>query len=873
MKFFGFLLMLFFGMNSVYSQFISGNIKNSKESLEMVSVTLKNESNSIVSYVSSDENGKYSLKVTDIENSFSLVFSKYGYEEKTYKFSRSDVKTDLLLDVVLKEESESIKDIKEVVIYQKPKIQEVKDTLSYRANAYKDGTERNIEDLIKKLPGLTVDDNGGIKYKGKLIEKVLLEGEDIFDNDYTAGTRNISVDMVDQVQAIEKYSENKLLKGIEHSEKVALNLKIKKGKMDFSGSSLLASGYDERYKTDANMLSISKKNKNFSSISYNNIGENSSPYDFFSNATTVGDYKIKQQMISGIISEPLYSNVLDFKRLNINDNYFGNINNSTKLNDQVNLKLNISYYKNKFLYDLKNDTNYTLKDQSIVTSQKETSIKEPERYDASYKLTWNVARSSLLEISSKWFFERKKSISDYLINSADFSQGILKSKNSFFSQDILFTNKLDENKVLQIGFVLSRNGNTQNYLLSPGFDFGQNQIDIAKSNNQNVDLTKSFFNLSSVLVGKNRKDKYQISFSANYQDSSFRSILTSDNFSSKNDFSSKVQKFSLNGFYNWNFGNLSLTPIISFNNIFQAFEYKENVNKFIINPSFQLSYKMNSNSKIFSNISFSQQPQEINNFYENFVLTNNRSITRNDISTQFQKNNEISAGYSIYNLTNQFSMSLSVKYNEEKNNFFASTEVSENLNATNYIFLPEKNTNFSFNYMVEKYVPIFQSTFRVNINYNLYKYKNILNGSELRDNKYNFLGTEFFGKTAFDIPFNFENTFKWQSSNSKAKGSPSNKNIFIDNVFKMLFKPNKQWLASLSLDYFKPNAENATEYYFLDMDVRFLTKNRIWELFITGKNLTNNKYFVEYKITDYYQSYASQKLNNLYIIMGCKFQF
>ena len=57
------------------------------------------------------------------------------------------------------------------------------------------------------------------------------------------------------------------------------------------------------------------------------------------------------------------------------------------------------------------------------------------------------------------------------------------------------------------------------------------------------------------------------------------------------------------------------------------------------------------------------------------------------------------------------------------------------------------------------------------------------------------------------------------------------------------------------------------------MDIRYITKNKIWEFFFTGKNLTNNKYFTEYTITDYYQSYSSQKLNDLYVIMGCKFQF
>src|SRR5690606_27441794 len=101
-----------------------------------------------------------------------------------------------------------------------------KDTVVFNINSYKDGTERKIEDVLRKLPGIEINELSGIiKYKGKSIETVMLEGDDLFGSNYTLGTKNINADMVTEVEAIENYSENALLKGIEHSEKVALNLK------------------------------------------------------------------------------------------------------------------------------------------------------------------------------------------------------------------------------------------------------------------------------------------------------------------------------------------------------------------------------------------------------------------------------------------------------------------------------------------------------------------------------------------------------------------------------------------------------------------------------------------------------------------------
>ena len=71
-----------------------------------------------------------------------------------------------------------------------------------------------------------------------------------------------------------------MLSGIEDSDKVALNLKLK-NIIDFSGNASFAYGIENRNQADLNALIITNKNKNFSSLNYNNTGENYSPYDFF----------------------------------------------------------------------------------------------------------------------------------------------------------------------------------------------------------------------------------------------------------------------------------------------------------------------------------------------------------------------------------------------------------------------------------------------------------------------------------------------------------------------------------------------------------------------------------------------------------------
>src|SRR5699024_3560035 len=107
---------------------------------------------------------------------------------------------------------------------------------------------------------------------------VTLDGDNLFGYNYTLGTKNINVDMVEEIEAIENYSENPLLRGIEKGDKVSLNLKLKENKISFSGNVDLGAGISERgngvFDVNANLLGITKSYKSFATTSYNDVGVN-----------------------------------------------------------------------------------------------------------------------------------------------------------------------------------------------------------------------------------------------------------------------------------------------------------------------------------------------------------------------------------------------------------------------------------------------------------------------------------------------------------------------------------------------------------------------------------------------------------------------
>src|SRR5690606_29840935 len=273
---------------------------------------------------------------------------------------------------------------------EKPKIEVKEDTVNYKASAFLDGSERKVEDLLKKLPGIQVDDEGKIKYKGKNVEKVLLEGDDLFDYNYTIGTKNMNVNIVEQVQAIENFTENPLLRGIQDSDKVALNLKLKKNVIDFSGNGSFGYGIENRHYTDLNALTVTKSTKNFSTISYNNIGENRSPYDYFSFKLSLENTQNESSKSPKLIQERIFSSGLDNNRANINDNWFTNFSNIYKFSNRISARINLSYYKDELDFFSSNFSDFTFEDgTNLSTSQIENISKKPEQYDGNLKLTWN----------------------------------------------------------------------------------------------------------------------------------------------------------------------------------------------------------------------------------------------------------------------------------------------------------------------------------------------------------------------------------------------------------------------------------------------------------------------------------------------------
>ena len=170
--------------------------------------------------------------------------------------------------------SPSVKSMQEVVIRgDPPKFSIRGDTVEFRASAYRNGETRKVEDLLRNMQGFDVAADGRISFNGKEVDRILIEGEDLTEQQYQLLSRNLSAGLIEKVQVIQRYDPNRLSAGIAGSDKVGVNLKIDPNALKkWTGTWEFGLGSDVRRMTDLNLVRLAKSFKLIQFLQHNNTG-------------------------------------------------------------------------------------------------------------------------------------------------------------------------------------------------------------------------------------------------------------------------------------------------------------------------------------------------------------------------------------------------------------------------------------------------------------------------------------------------------------------------------------------------------------------------------------------------------------------------
>lgn len=212
---------------------------------------LNGRDSAFVKGVAADIDGKFTIQ--GVGNGRYLLEATYiGYAKS---FVNVRVRNANPAPVDIKMSESSIVLAEATVVGVKTPVKVMEDTVEYNADSYTTQPNAVVEDLLKRLPGVEVDSDGGITANGKSVSKILIDGKEFFSDDPKVASKNLPVDMVEKVQVVDRKSDLARLTGVDDGEdETVINLTVKKNMTNgWFGTVLGGYGTDSRYTVNFNI--------------------------------------------------------------------------------------------------------------------------------------------------------------------------------------------------------------------------------------------------------------------------------------------------------------------------------------------------------------------------------------------------------------------------------------------------------------------------------------------------------------------------------------------------------------------------------------------------------------------------------------------
>ena len=277
-----YMLCLIVSVSAVAQVNVSGTVvdKDSNEPLTGASVIVKGADGKIKKYATSKGDGGFAMSLPSVSGC-RLEVSMMSFAKKTIPLDS----VSFPLTVQLEPGTTLLKE----VTVKADRIREQGDTITYNVGSFAQAHDRSIGDVLKRMPGIDVANNGKIQYQGEDINKFYIEGSDLLGGKYGIATNGISHEDVGAVEVMENHQPMQVLSGISFSDKAAINLKLKnKAKATWSFHGDAGGGYSWQpdgaiWDGELFAMAVMPNFQNITTIKTNNIGEDLSAQatDFF----------------------------------------------------------------------------------------------------------------------------------------------------------------------------------------------------------------------------------------------------------------------------------------------------------------------------------------------------------------------------------------------------------------------------------------------------------------------------------------------------------------------------------------------------------------------------------------------------------------
>ena len=860
---------------------LEGTVKNEAEKpLEMANViAFKKGTKFLQSYSITDSKGHYKLSLEQNQE-YTLKVSYLGFDTKSVEVTIGNSSKDLTKNIVLKESSQSLKEVQ--ITYEMP-VKIVGDTIVYNADSFTSGKEKKLEDVLEKLPGVDIDDNGEVEVEGKKVQKILVEGKEFFDGDSKLATQNIPASAIDKVQVLKNYNEVEGMRKVTNNEdNIIINIKLKQGKKRFwFGEVNAGAGDNEKYIAKPKLFYYSPEKSINVLADFNNIGQ--TPFtrrDYWrftgglrggmSNTGTnfnvesggLGFLTVQNNRAQEIISKfgALNFSMAPTKKLDLNG--FAIVNDSeTSMFTQT----NTIYNEQNLTEDSETKTNQRSKLGLLKFS---TTYKPTNNVHIDYDIFGKISeQTELNDVTSteRGAVDTYKEEKPFSLNQ-NFNLYYTIDEKNIFSAEIQHLYQKDEPLYNSLA-------STQPFEIIPTSDT-ESLFDILQKKELSTSKLDAKFDYYYLLTPKSNIN-----------------ITLGTTLSSQNLISSIAQTLDDDTVLNFSDPALNNDVDYNFSDLFLGLHYKMVSGIFTFNPGVSLHYYTTKDTQLGTEIK-ENQTKVLPDLYMRLQFKSSESLRFNySISTQFSDINKIAEGYQLTNYklltggNRELENALYHKYSLSYFSFsmFSFTNVMASITYTNKANEIKNNTELigvdrisypvNSNFADETFSGFFRygktySKLKTNFraNFSNSTYNNIVNDEYIKSKTFTHSYQASVASKFKDAP-NFEVGYQKSFSKYSTTGTTTDR-PFANMEIGFL----KNFILTADYSYYNyKNDEDTVKntYSFLNANLYYQAEDSKWEFKISADNLTNNTSIN----TDSYNQLVDSNSTSLYFIQPRIYMF
>ncbi|MES2109115.1 MAG: hypothetical protein V4577_10225 [Bacteroidota bacterium] len=696
------------------SQQLSGTVKDSTGvTLLGASVNLKKTAGvTIVAYATTDDKGGYLLNIPANMPAIGLYIEVrcIGYRTQIKSVGNPPAKMDFTL-------SQSVNELQAVVVHSKrPFLRANGDTLSYKVSDFSNPQDRVIGDVIKRLPGISVAEDGTISYNSKQVSAVYLGGDNLLDDRYNIATNSIPQGVVNQVQVIDNDQPIKVLQRKVTSNNVALNLTFKKtAKQQLFGQETFGGGLPDNYYFDLNAMLFNDRFKAINQLKGDNTG-----YDLQRDLVShnLSDYR---QLIGNDLPQPLLSlGAVNNPNL-IRNRYLFNNGGVLNINDLVNLqkgwqlRVNAFYLHDSQKQDYSQHTSVFLPGDTIKYAEAQHNRFVPDLLHTQFSILHNTDKNYLNDVL-QLDDNRTTGRSDLNSNGVPVSQLLADHSTNFSNEFNLITSNRSDH-IIQLYSYISHLAEPERLTIASDyrpeiFNNGTPYVQLAQTVNVPTWYTNNY--LSYKIPGELVTQSFRTGFSL--QSQTLGSSLSPGSDTSANHLNWNKRKFYAEAAYDipGEKFKANLTLPLSLQQISysdSAFALRRKLTRLYFNPQVQLKYYTGAENFMTLMYNYRNQVGTIENVYQGDILKDYRTLYANSPELTLQQNQSAAVGFVYRKAMTLFFWSVNLSYNDNHANNIASAIITDNLERNILLPYPNNTNSWTASGTISKYSFVLATTF------------------------------------------------------------------------------------------------------------------------------------------------------------------